>query len=108
MTKDDRAALRALATQATPGPWEVVMGERYPRQIRAPHVSPHKPGAIRDITRWNGISMPASAEGQANAAHMAAADPSTLLRLLDALDEAEVTIYRLKVMLSAAGKDFAP
>ena len=53
----------------TPGPWIVrVAGpNNYPYAITAPDVPWGRAGAIRDITRWAAISMPSSAEGQANA-----------------------------------------
>ena len=54
-------------TAWTPGPWSIITAKGYPYAIQASHVSPHAPGAIRDITRWAAISMPSSAEGQANA-----------------------------------------
>lgn len=63
------------ATPWTPGPWIVrVAGPNdYPYAITAPHVPWDKKGAIRDITRWAAISMPSSAEGQANARLIAGA-----------------------------------
>lgn len=63
------------ATPWTPGPWIVrVAGpNNYPYAITAPHVPWDKKGAIRDITRWAAISMPSSAEGQANARLIAGA-----------------------------------
>lgn len=74
----------------TPGPWSVITAKGYPYAIQASHVSPHEPGAIRDITRWGAISMPSSAEGQANARLIAEAPAmaEALGALEAALDEA--------------------
>lgn len=51
----------------TPGPWEIKYSQSgRPYQIRAVDVS-------ADVTRWGGISMPASEEGQSNARLISAA-----------------------------------
>ncbi len=101
MTKDDRAALRALATQATPGPWQVEKPAddegRY--QVRASN------GLW--VAEMEDYTKPKLDGGEANARHIAAADPSTLLRLLDALDEAERKMLDLACSVVAFGAPWA-
>lgn len=83
----DRAALRAVAEKATPGPWRTASNR------------PLGPWVDRDTT-------PMAADGQPvlsrnwkevclNAAFIAAANPAVVLALLDALDEAEKDMQRL-------------
>ncbi len=70
-------------TKHTPGPWEVVRTPNgYPCQITATAGDPRKPGGICDVTRWASISVPSSAEGEANARLIAAA-PDMLAALKD-------------------------
>ena len=59
----------------TPGPWAVRFSRSgYPAQIHSVDESRReKPGVCYDVTRWNSISLPSSAEGLANARLIAAA-----------------------------------
>jgi hypothetical protein len=69
----------------TSGPWAIRRSSNgYPYQIFAVNGDPKKPGGICDVTRWASIAMPASPEGVANAALIAAAPC-----LLKALEEIE-------------------
>jgi hypothetical protein len=56
-----------MTAKHTPGPWTIARSSRgYPYQIDAPNGS-RGPGGIRSVTRWAAISLPTSAEGEANA-----------------------------------------
>lgn len=78
-TPEARAALRALAQQATPGPWSVAPhGDEKSRLVVAPEV-----GICAAF--YNGRQ----AKTAENAAHIAAVHPGAVLALLDALDKAE-------------------
>jgi hypothetical protein len=78
LTQEQRAELRAKAQAATRGPWmvlpPVIIGGN--NDVATPH----------DGERHRSIATRALPE---NAAFIAAADPPTVLALLDALEEAE-------------------
>lgn len=58
----------------TPGPWTLHFGEQgYPLAIDAPRERWSIPGAVGAIVRSNGIGMPSSSEGLANALLITAA-----------------------------------
>jgi len=63
-----------MANAFTPGPWTIATTRRrgYPYRIDAPN-GLRGPGGITSVTRGAAISMPSSAEGQANARLIAAA-----------------------------------
>jgi hypothetical protein len=71
------ADLRAKAEAATPGPWETRDG------IGMRVVGPVKPNGKRDILVMTHVAPPK--ERIADAAYIAAANPQTILRLLDLL-----------------------
>jgi hypothetical protein len=86
MTPEQRVELREIAGAATSGPWEdavlgsegyAVFAERAPGDKRLSRVRVARLG-------WEDWDT-----DRANAAHIAAFDPPTVLELLDALDEAE-------------------
>jgi hypothetical protein len=57
----------------TPGPWIVKWGSKgYARAVDAPGDADIQ-GAVGRIVRWNGLGMPASETGKANARLVAAA-----------------------------------
>lgn len=74
----DRKRLRELALAATPGPWTYEEEEYAPERVRFPD------GQFATV---NGDS----AETCETAAFIAAANPQTILALLDALDAAQPT-----------------
>lgn len=76
----DRAALRATAEAATPGPWTA--GDW--------HVWAKTSEGNREVCGMGGHDHIADAD------FIAAADPSTVLALLDALDAAEAEVARLR------------
>ncbi len=79
-----------MNTKHTPGPWHVCTNKAgYPYQIRASFADEDKPGGLVDITRWASLSMPSSAEGQANARLIAAAPDmlAALKQIAGALDD---------------------
>ena len=84
------AQLRKLAEQATPGPWRHYNGKlrsRFPSVINEVKGPPDTP----PIVNWGGFDTCDTPRPQlkANAAYIAAADPTTVLRLLDAIEELE-------------------
>lgn len=56
----------------TPGPWQIDYGKKYPRGVSRVNRTDAL-GGINSIVRWNGIGMPSSVEGHANARLIAAA-----------------------------------
>lgn len=78
----DRDALRRLAEGATPGPWSPEKDEG----------SAHR-GSVRENYGWEQVAVTycgaSRGHGIDNAVFIAAANPRTVLALLDALDEAE-------------------
>ena len=65
--------MMASENKHTPGPWVIARSSKgYPYQIDAPNGS-RGPGGITSVTRWAAISLPTSAEGEANARLIAAA-----------------------------------
>lgn len=77
ITPEDRARLRDLAGRATPGPWEMDLDGDL--QGRRPGMSPDP-----EMDPMVGVL-----ERDEDTAFIAAADPSTVTALLDALDAAE-------------------
>ena len=79
----DRARLREAAMAATPGPW------KWNRQHCRPNEPPnwlYSPGGTVFGADWTDERLMVS---KPDARHIAAADPSTVLAVLDALDAAE-------------------
>lgn len=65
----------SAAPKFTPGPWTISRSRSgYPYQICALKQDDSAPGRVGTrITRWGAISLPSSAEGEANASLIAAA-----------------------------------
>lgn len=80
MAPIDRAALRAVAEAATPGPWRTGTGDHHSRDV---HRAEPADVPVRDVAVCGG------AHGHADARYIAAAAPDVVLCLLDALDAAE-------------------
>jgi len=85
LTREQRDELRAKAEAATPGPWMLlppaIIGEN--NHVITPH----------DGQRCGIVVNGATPE---NATYIAAANPATVLTLLDALEEAECEVARLE------------
>ncbi len=82
------SALRALAQQASDGPW--VADPAFPRTV----------GAIDPISsegEW--LHLVADAQDADDAAFIAACDPQTILALLDAVEAARSTEFALSQMI---------
>lgn len=92
MTRQERDELRELATAATSGPWEAA--ECGGHLVMAGPLAENSPGYIRggrgQIAEMNDDDEDGFQQ-EANAAFIAAANPSVILALLDALDSAERT-----------------
>lgn len=92
---DDLTALRRIAEAATPGPW------RNDGQLD-PHIVYDDDWSIAEATRYDhdqplGASRgPGYIDPLANAAHIAAFNPATALRLLARLERAEADAARLR------------
>lgn len=85
MTPQDLDALEKLADEATPGPWIEDKGGN----LRTYGISFKNDGGYRvPIINWHGVSRPASADGAANAAFIAAANPATIKALIAELKAA--------------------
>lgn len=84
---DDLTALRELAEKATPGPWEAESTRFGYDAHETPYVTP-KTGMYNVAQFYN--------QGQAadDAAYVAAANPATVLALLDRLERAEAKAKR--------------
>lgn len=87
MDKEQRAALRKLAEEATPGPWMRLFGERtvYDR--------------MEDGCRGNAIvraDLGYSIQDTLNIDYIAAANPSTILQLLDYIETLEKDAARYR------------
>lgn len=94
----DRAALRATAEAATPGPWTADPGLWSPPDWPE-HWGYRKVDAgVRRIASTDGAREDTASDRAhvADAAYIAAADPATVLALLDALDAAEAEVARLR------------
>lgn len=90
LTAAELEKLEALATAATPGPWDhfhhEAIGHKHVQDINAIT----KDGR-EQIVAWSGFDSAQAAEKQrkANAAYIAAVNPSMLLRLLDQVRQQE-------------------
>ena len=104
MTAAEKAALRALAEEATPGPWNqwVESGE-----VLAGEVIENRPGLIR-MKRGTSVDICECAEDDDaedneqhlhNAAYIAAAHPAAVLALLDEVE-------RLREALETISKSY--
>ena len=93
--------VRAEDAKHTPGPWRIQYGHEtgYPRGIYAPGDA-NKKGAVGCVVRFNGIGLPSSEAGQANARLIAAAPD-----LYEAALLAEPILARLDT-LGALAPDF--
>ena len=98
----DLDALAALAEAATPGPWHVQLDSVYP-EGRQPgwQPTPVEGGAID--ARW---PILAGENQRADAAYIAAADPTTILALIDRLRAAEAVCEAAHD--ARTGYDFIP
>lgn len=89
----DLTALRKVAESATPGPWEAKQGAVAPgKKVVGPRESNdlgRGPIVLMQPIFWDKRSA-------ANAAHIAAFDPPTVLALLDRVEAAEATIERVE------------
>lgn len=81
-------ALRALAEQATPGPWEPTAVDESVYQVWAPN----QRGVKRALLTW--------VHQQANAAYIAAAHPTAILALLDDVTTATARLAEVEDRLS--------
>lgn len=98
LTPEDRARLRGLAGKATPGPWDTGM---YPGDRRtAPYCFVEVGDTEVQVARFEG--------GHFDAAYIAAADPATVTALLDALDEAEAVVQRMREWAQEASDFYEP
>lgn len=71
----DLKALREVAEKATPGPWHIG------------HISEHEPEIV-DIDGSNGLTI-CKSYGQADSSYLCAANPITILALIDRLERYE-------------------
>lgn len=91
MTKEKRAELRKLAEAATAGPWTATKDfKRYWIECAGQKICGGN--AIGEISNDDTDAD----EAAANAGHVAAANPTVLLSLLDTLDAAEAEAGRLR------------
>lgn len=88
-SKLDEARLRELAEAATPGPWELwTASDARPHSIVGPtswRREGAKVGNIVDVRHYGATDAKYGPEQTTNAAFIAAANPATILALLDAL-----------------------
>lgn len=101
----DHNELRALALAATPGPWRVGRGSK--SRIYAPyHVQPDGHAIARTYgSELNGIGV-ADLTGPVNiadAAYIAAANPATVLALLEALEALEGLTGDVQALIGESG-----
>ncbi|HGG5185434.1 TPA: ead/Ea22-like family protein [Salmonella enterica] len=90
----DKQALREVAERATKGPWKVFS------DIDTKTFAIHTPRDKRceNVIKWGGFDCQPNAE--ANAEFIAAANPATMLALLDELEAARQRIAELESKLS--------
>lgn len=91
MSALDLTSLRAVAEAATPGPWEAVQGASGGWWVEAPNTA-----TIADI------DIDYSGHPEADAAHIATANPTTVLQLLDRLEAAEERVARVVALADEA------
>lgn len=91
LTPEALAALDALAAAATPGPWAMESNDDDGAAVFADDGGTGTAYIAREM--WQGES-----EGEADAAYIAAADPSTVRALIAALTEARANIAHLRGM----------
>lgn len=94
MADYDLDKIEKAAKAATPGEWMIHWGagDGYVGQIEP------------NITRWNGVSKPASDHGRNNAIHIVATQPRAILSLISDHRAALAEVERLRGLLSEAGK----
>lgn len=88
LTDTTLSALRAKAEEATPGPWTVVRDpvKHWPAWVEGPSTHPSIPSP--DVVCSPSYSDRFSEDDVKNMEYIAAANPTTILALLDALEEA--------------------
>lgn len=100
----DTARLRELATQATPGPWDVDEGtDTRPPVIVARDIDADDRG--RAVHYKTEIATAGdTADDEANAAYIAAANPTAIISLLDELDAARARIAEVEGAIEEAAR----
>lgn len=90
----------------TEGPWEIKRSKQgYPYQIYAPYGDDRAKGRVgQSVTRWGAISMPSSAESEANARLMAAA-PELLAELQRLVAGGLLSVQADAVIAKATGTE---
>ncbi len=88
---DNLTALRALAENATPGPWEADDNQPFSRDLQGIFA----PGERRYVLKVEFDEQP---ENPADAEFIAAANPATVLDLLDRLERAEAALERVRAL----------
>ncbi len=100
------SALRALAQQATPGPWE-------PREVQPWHAT----DVLQALRARDGGQLVICEHAGTDAAFIAACDPQTILALLDAVEAArpfgfdpdgDITQYPTREQILALRAALAP
>lgn len=95
----DRNALKQLALAATPGPWEATNNERDGDDDEYWDIDSNHGTIVGDEGIW---FPPEKGSNAANAQYIAAANPDTLLRLLERIDAQARAIKCMQSALSDA------